>query len=65
MTHPDIIATERFGTPYPIDEPEKIGECEYCEKNIFDDNSDAVESTDGLFCDMDCCCEYYEIQKLN
>ena len=61
MTNPDILATEKFGSVRPERTAERIGECLYCEADIYDDNGDAVGSTDGMFCDMDCCCEYYEI----
>ena len=63
MTHPEITAAERFGSLPPREDAEKIGICLYCEENIFSDD-EAVESVDGTFCSMDCCCEYYEIQKL-
>lgn len=63
MTHPDIIAAEIFGGYPPRDDAEKIGVCTFCEENIFD-GFDAVESVDGMFCNMDCCCEYYEIRKI-
>ena len=51
-----------MGIPYSADEKIKIGECLYCESNIYE-SSDTVESTDGMFCDIDCCHEYYEIRK--
>lgn len=62
MTHPSIITIETYGVPQPEAENVKIGECLYCESNVYD-TSDVVESTDGMFCDMDCCYEYYEIRK--
>ncbi len=62
MTHPEIITMEKTGIPYSADEKIKIGECLYCESNIYE-SSDTVESTDGMFCDIDCCHEYYEIRK--
>lgn len=65
MTHPDIIRMERFGTPYPMELSEKTGECIYCKADVYDDNTEAVRSCDGLFCDEDCCREYYEIRKIN
>lgn len=65
MTHPDITATETFGSVRQMKAAEKIGECLYCDANVYDDSDDTVESGDGIFCDMDCCCEYYEIRKLN
>lgn len=63
MTHPDITETEIYGG-YKGSSAEKIGECQYCEADVYDDNGDAVVSNDGLFCDMDCCCEYYEIRRV-
>ncbi len=63
MTHPDILAIERHGFLPLGKSGVKIGRCIYCEENIYDD-SEPIESRDGLFCDMDCCCEYYEIRKI-
>lgn len=64
MTHPDISAVERFGSVYLTEPAVVTGKCAYCEAAVYDDNTDAVESTDGMFCDMDCCCEYYDIRKI-
>ena len=60
LTHPDILNAEVCGD----DDLEKIkiGECEYCESDLYDDE-EIIESCDGMFCDMDCCCEYYEIRR--
>ncbi len=60
MTHPDITRVEMLGE-IQNEKKCKIGECLYCETALYDDSSEVMESTDGLFCDMDCCCEYYEI----
>lgn len=62
MTHPDILATESLGSVRQMKAAEKIGECLYCESAVLDDG-EAIESTDGIFCDMNCCCEYYEIRS--
>ncbi len=62
MTHPEILIAETYGS-LPPRTAERIGECLYCDAVVFDNSGDAVVSTDGLFCDMDCCCEYYEIRK--
>lgn len=62
MTHPDIIKAEIFGSYFPLTAEECVGECLYCEKPIYNDGL-AVKSTDGIFCNMDCCCEYYEIEN--
>ena len=64
MTQPDIITAEIFGSYPPQDAEERLGECIYCEQPVYDDG-EAVQSTDGLFCNMDCCCEYYEITNIN
>ena len=62
MTHPDIIDAELYGSHYETD-ANKIGECLYCEDDVYDDNGDVVSSADGLFCDIDCCHEYYGIER--
>lgn len=63
MTHPDITNAETFGCyPFGYTE-ERAGECLYCGQTVYNDG-EAVRSTDGIFCDMDCCCEYYEITNL-
>lgn len=62
MTHPEILMTEMYGSRSERD-ASKIGSCAYCEAWIFDASGDTVISQDGLFCDMNCCCEYYEIRK--
>lgn len=61
MTHPEIYQTEMFGSLNCA--PKKIGECLYCEAVVYDEG-ETVESQDGLFCDMDCLSEYYQIRKL-
>ena len=63
MTHPDIIDADIFGSRKGSD-AQKRGACLYCEAGVYDDSGEAVLSGDGLFCDMDCCCEYYEIRRL-
>ncbi len=62
LTHPDILDAEIHGCDNR--ESRKIGECTYCEADLFDDE-DIIESCDGMFCDMECCCEYYEIRHRN
>ncbi len=62
MTHPDILTIEKFGSLYNECPAEKIGSCLYCGETVYD-GTEAVESKDGLFCDMGCLCEYYEIQN--
>lgn len=60
MTHPDILTMERFGELEPIREPRQIGECCYCGAPLYENMTELAESTDALFCDMDCCHAYYE-----
>ncbi len=64
MTHPDILKLERFGELEPAAEPRQIGECGYCGSPIYDHMTELAQSADSLFCDMDCCHEYYEIHAL-
>ncbi len=64
MTHPDILKMERFGELEPTAQPRRIGECSYCGTLLYDHMGEVLESTDGLFCDMDCCHSYYEIRSL-
>ncbi len=61
MTHPDILAVERLGSVRQMKAADKIGDCLYCEQPVLSDG-EATESVDGLFCSMECCLEYYEIQ---
>ncbi len=63
MTHPDIIKAEIFGYPHG-NKICKTGVCLNCEADLYDDNGEAVVSTDGMFCSMECCCEYYEISPI-
>ena len=64
MTHPDILKMERFGGLNPNTVPRIIGECQYCGTELYDDMPELVKSADGLFCEMDCCHEYYGIRSL-
>lgn len=61
LTHPDIIGAETFGVD-DIGKNRKVGSCLNCEAAVYE-TSDTTESCDGLFCDMDCCREYYEIRR--
>lgn len=62
MTHPDIKFIERYGYP-----PERlrysrpVGVCLCCGSDIY--GGSYVKSFDGLFCDMECCHNYYEIDS--
>lgn len=62
MTHPDILTVEKFGNLYRERAAEKIGCCLYCDEAVYD-SGEAVESKDGLFCNMDCLSEFYEIRE--
>ena len=63
--HPDIVSVNRTG--YPRDwfrhDREIIGECRFCNEKITD-GYEHVESCDGMFCDMDCCHSFYDIQTI-
>lgn len=63
MTHPDILKMERFGNLNPDAMPRKVGECLYCGEALYDDMPELTESTDGMFCDLACCHEYYAIGR--
>lgn len=64
MTHPDILKMERFGELESAPQPRRIGECSYCGNLLYDHMGEIMESTDGMFCDIDCCHSYYEIRSL-
>ena len=61
MTHPDILTMEMLGY-IPPRQGEPIGKCLYCEEEVYN-NGCAVKSSDGLFCDMECCKDYYGIEE--
>ncbi len=62
MTHPDILKMERDGClDYP-NEPKYIGDCLYCNHGLYDDYAHC-ESRDGMFCDLDCCHAFYNIEE--
>ena len=63
MTHPDIVRMERLGRLNPEAPVQWIDTCQYCGAELYDDGLAMVESTDGRFCDMDCCHGYYEIHS--
>ena len=63
MTHPDILAAERYGYPKWNMPPDPIGQCSRCGSDIFD-GDEHVESYDEIFCDMECCHKYYEIETV-
>ena len=57
MTHPDIVTIEKFGRLDGFAENPEI--CVNCERLVCEDG---VSSKDGIFCNMECLCEYYEIK---
>ena len=65
MTHPDILRMEKFGELYPAEENVAMGKCLYCGEMIYSSDLEYTESIDGVFCDMDCCHNYYEIRTAN
>ena len=60
--HPDIRAAERTGYPCGYKSIELVGHCMFCCEDIPEGRR-YVESFDGIFCDMECCHEYYEIEE--
>ncbi len=60
MTHPEIKEAELFGYPLHDMPSEPIGKCEFCGDDIY---SKHAKSSDGLFCDLTCCHNYYEIEE--
>ena len=61
--HPDIRAAELTGYPAEYMSHKVIGRCLYCAEEITDHDT-YVKSFDGIFCGMDCCHEYYEIDEI-
>ncbi len=61
MTHPDIEKIEKLGCLNPTDYA-VIGDCRYCGSPLYDDGFEHTKSMDGLFCDIDCCHEFYSIE---
>ena len=59
--HPDIRAAELTGYPAGYRFPKVINHCLYCGEDITD-RGRHIKSFDGLFCDIDCCRAYYEIE---
>ena len=59
--HPDITAAELTGYPAGYTLPKVIGHCLECGEDITD-NSVYIKSVDGIFCCIDCCHKYYEIE---
>lgn len=60
--HPDIRAAELTGYPAGYRFPKPVGQCLYCGDDIIE--GDCVKSFDGMFCDMECCHNYYEIKEI-
>ncbi len=68
LTHPDIIAAEKTGNTSNArkePEPEVVGECGYCGKTLYDcfEHVKSLEE-DEIFCDMDCCHDYFGIEEV-
>ncbi len=62
MDHPDIRYIERYGyTKESLQESRPVGVCLFCGSDIYKDGSQHIRSFDGLFCDLECCHSYYEI----
>ena len=63
MDHPDIKYVERYGyTRQELPYRRPIGVCMFCGSDIVSDSDGYVKSFDGLFCDIECCHSYYEIE---
>ena len=63
MDHPDIKYVERYGyTREQMTNRRPVGVCLFCGNDILRGREGYVKSFDGLFCDMDCCHSYYEIE---
>ena len=58
--HPDIRAAELTGYPAGFRFSKPVGQCLYCGEYI---EGDYVKSFDGMFCNMECCHNYYEIKE--
>ena len=64
MTHPDIDFVERHGfTRAELPYTRPIGVCLFCGNDIVRTREGHVKSFDGLFCNMECCHSYYEIDE--
>ncbi len=62
MEHPDIQYLQKYGyTRSELRRDKPIGNCLFCGSDIVRSGGGYVKSFDGLFCDMDCCHSYYEI----
>lgn len=62
LDHPDIIAMERYGRVSRPGEQPVLGECASCHECILK-GAEHVESDDAIFCDMECCYNYYGIEE--
>ena len=64
MTHPNIRCCEDTGySLYEQYRLQPVGKCLYCGNVIT--NEGYIKSFDGIFCDMDCCHYYYEIEEID
>ena len=64
MTHPDILAMERFGELHPGNDEERVGYCEECGRPIYDDQGDYWRCrAEGIFfCSEDCLCSHFGLE---
>lgn len=62
-THPDILKMERDGY---LDKPKEklLGRCDFCGDYIYENDKQAVESMDYIFCCEACCYKYYGIKHI-
>ncbi len=65
MTHPDIDFVERHG--YTREQMNfltgPVGVCKEC-GCVIPEGDAYIKSTDGVFCNIDCCRDYYEIEEI-
>lgn len=60
LEHPAITKVNRFGYLHEEEQTsEFIGECSYCEHEIYDDDQDSIRWNDYLYCDKECLEESY------
>ena len=64
MTHPDIKYIERYGyTRGELERGRPVGICLFCGSEVFQGDEGFIKSFDGLFCNSECCHNYYEIDS--
>lgn len=66
MTHPDIKNVEKYGYTYSeLKYYKPLGVCAFCGSDVFSDGEVHVKSFDGVFCNSECCNNYYEIATID